>query len=225
MKNKSYIAISFVILVFGILVVPKIVERIKNNDIVQGDRLNVVTNNKSADALYLMGPAPKFELTDQNNKIVNNETYKGKVYVLEFFFATCPTICPRMNASLRTVEDLFYGNKNFGIASITINPENDTPEVLKKHAKDLGVKSENWHFLTGKKEYIYDLANKGFNIYAGKNEKIGGGFEHSGYFALIDKKGNIRCRLKEGNPIMYYEGTEKSGVNDIKEDIKILLEE
>jgi protein SCO1/2 len=226
MKNKSYIGISFVILIFGILVIPKIVERIKNNDIVKGDRLNVVSHDKSGKNLFKIGAAPKFELTDQNNKTITNADYKGKVYVLEFFFSTCPTICPKMNANLKTIENQFYGNKNFGIASITINPENDTPEVLKKHAALLGVKSESWHFLTGKKDYIFELANKGFNLYAGQDGKFNGGFEHSGLFALIDKNGNIRCRKDDfGNPIMYYDGLEQSGLRAIKEDIKILLEE
>ena len=125
-----------------------------------------------------------------------------------------------------SIQNEFFGNPNFGIASITINPHNDTPEILKKHAKDLGANSVNWHFLTGDKKYIYDIANKGFNIFAGENSKVDGGFEHSGLFALIDKKGNIRCRKDElGNPIMYYDGLEKEGVNAIKEDIKLLLEE
>jgi protein SCO1/2 len=124
------------------------------------------------------------------------------------------------------IENAFFGNPNFGIASITINPENDTPEVLKKHAEILGVKSSNWHFLTGDKTYIYDIANKGFNLYVGENDKAIGNFEHSGFFALIDKKGNIRCRKDNfGNPILYYDGLEKEGVKNIQQDIAILLRE
>jgi protein SCO1/2 len=152
--------------------------------------------------------------------------YKGKVYVLEFFFSTCPTICPKMNANLKQVQALFNGQKDFGIASITINPEGDTSEVLKKHAEDLGINAENWHFLTGDKEYIYKIANKGFNIYAAQNSKANGGFEHSGLFALIDKEGNIRCRKDDfGNPILYYDGIEKTGIKALTEDIKLLLQE
>lgn len=225
MKNKSYIWVSLIILIFGILVIPKIVERIKNNEIVKGDRLNTVTSHKES-GLKKIGPAPKFLLTNQDNKQVSNATYAGKVYVLEFFFSTCPTICPKMNANLKTVQAAFAGNNNFGIASITINPENDTPEVLKKHAEGLEIKSDNWHFLTGKKDYIYEIANKGFNMYAGENSKANGGFEHSGMFALIDKNGNIRCREDEfGNPILYYDGLEEKGIKALKEDIKLLLEE
>lgn len=225
MKNKSYIGISLIILIFGILVIPTIVERVKSGDVVKGDRLNIQSSHKKSD-LVKIGPAPEFSLTNQNNKTISEETYKGKVYVLEFFFSTCPTICPKMNANLKQVELQFKGNKNFGVASITINPETDTPEVLKKHAQDLEITSGNWHFLTGDKEYIYKIANKGFNMYAAENSKANGGFEHSGLFALIDKEGNIRCRKDDfGNPILYYDGLEKEGIKAITEDIKLLLQE
>lgn len=227
LKNKSYIGISLVILIFGIYAIPKIVDRIQNNGVVKGGRLDKVsTNSKETESLIKIGPAPKFELTNQDNKTITNETYKGKVYVLEFFFTTCPSICPKMNASMLDIEQNFFGNPNFGIVSISIDPENDTPEVLKAHAKVLGSKSSTWNFLTGDKDYIYNLANKGFNLYAGENSKVNGGFEHSGLFALIDKNGNIRCRKDDfGNPILYYDGLDKNGVKDIQQDIKVLLNE
>ena len=120
----------------------------------------------------------------------------------------------------------FYGNLDFGIASITIDPEHDTPSFLKEHAKTLGVTHSNWHFLSGDSEYIMNLANKGFYIQAGKDAKAQGGFGHSGQFALIDKEGNIRSRKdKFGNPILFYDGLEQTGINALKEDIKLLLEE
>ena len=226
-KNKSYIGISFIILIFGIYAVPKIVDRINKGEVVKGNRLDNVGMKSNSDAkLMTIGPAPKFELTNQDKIKVSNETYKGKVYVLEFFFTTCPSICPKMNLSMLEIEKTFFGNPNFGIVSITIDPSHDTPQVLKDHAKLLGVKSSNWNFLTGDKATIMDLSNKGFNLYAGENEKVSGGFEHSGLFALIDKDGNIRCRKDEfGNPNIYYDGLDKKGVRDIQEDIKILLAE
>jgi len=226
-KNKSYIGISFIILIFGIYAVPKIVDRVKNDEIVKGNRLDNVGSKSSKEAkLLTIGPAPKFELTNQDNVKISNETYKGKVYVLEFFFTTCPSICPKMNMSMLEIEKTFFGNPNFGIVSITIDPKHDTPQVLKDHAKLLGVKSSNWNFLTGDRNVIMDLSNKGFNLYAGENDKVSGGFEHSGLFALIDKDGNIRCRKDDyGNPTIYYDGLDKKGVRDIQQDIKILLEE
>lgn len=226
LKNKSYIGVALVILVFGIYAVPKIVDRIQNKTTVTGDRLDNVSNNTIEGKLVKIGPAPKFELKDQNNKTISNADYKGKVFVLEFFFTTCPTICPKMNLNMIDLQNKFFGNPNFGIASITINPEIDTAEVLKKHADLIGVKSSNWHMLTGDKKTIFDLANKGFNVYAGENIKANGGFEHQGLFALIDKNGNIRCRKDDyGNPILYYDGIEKEGVKAIQQDISILLNE
>ncbi len=208
MKNKSYIGLSFIILIFGIYAIPKIVDKLKGND------------------LFEMGPAPSFVLKDQNNKTISNANYAGKVYVVEFFFTTCPSICPIMNKNMVGLQNDFFGNPNFGIASISINPENDTPEVLKAHAEKIGANSPNWHFLTGDKKYIYQIANKGFNLYAGENSKANGGFEHSGLFALIDKHGKIRCRKDaQDNPIPYYDGLDKKGVQQIKEDINKLLEE
>ena len=227
MNNKSYIGLSFVILVFGIIFIPKIINRIKSDTVVQGDRLDAVSNHKNGETgLVIIGPVPKFELTDQNEIKVSNKTYLGKVYVVEFFFTTCPSICPVMNRNMIDIQNKFFGNPNFGIASISIDPEHDTSKVLKEHAKILGVKSSNWHFLTGDKDSIFNIANKGFNLYAGENKNVNGGFEHSGLFALIDKKGNIRCRKdKFGNPILYYDGLDKKGVKAITEDIKKLLDE
>jgi protein SCO1/2 len=226
MKNKSYIGISFIILIFGIIFIPKIINRIKNGSVVQNDRMSLSNEIVKEDALVTIGPAPKFELTDQNMAKISNKDYAGKVYVMEFFFSTCPSICPIMNKNMIEIEKAFSAEKNFGIASVTINPDNDTSEVLKAHAIKLGITAQNWHFLTGDKDYIFNLANKGFNLYVGENNKALGNFEHSGLFALIDKNGNIRCRKdKQGNPILYYDGLEQTGVTAIKEDIKLLLKE
>ncbi|WNM19335.1 SCO family protein [Flavobacterium capsici] len=229
MKSKSYIGISLVILVFGIIFIPKIIDRVKNGTVVQGDRIDAVSNHKNQNietGLVTIGPEPSFSLTNQNDKTVTNKDYNGKVHVVEFFFSTCPTICPIMNKNMMVIEKEFPGNPNFGIASITINPENDTPKVLKEHAEALGVTSSNWNFLTGNQDYILNLATKGFNLYAGQNSNVNGGFEHSGYFALVDKKGNIRSRKDaNGNPIIYYNGLENDDIKAIIKDIKILLNE
>ena len=106
-----------------------------------------------------------------------------------------------------------------------------TPSILKKYSEALEVKSQNWHFLTGEKDYIYDLANNGFNIFANENTSFAGGFEHQGYFALIDKDGYIRSRKDSfGNPIMYYLGitdvnANQQGIEMLSYDIKKLIDE
>lgn len=208
MKKYSYIGIAFIILIFGIYAVPKIVNRFKTPKLVT------------------IGKVPPFEFTNQEGKLITNSYYEGKVYVVEFFFTTCPTICPKMNENMLKIQNEFYGNLDFGIASFSINPKFDTPEILKEYAETHGATSKNWNFLTGDQDKIYELANTGFTLYAGEDSNAEGGFEHSGMFALVDKKGNIRSRLDEyGNPIAFYDGLDQKGVQQIKEDIKILLKE
>lgn len=212
-KNYSYIGIAFIVLIFGIYVVPKVVAKFSTSE------------------LHKFTKVPAFEFVNQDGKTITNESYKGKVYVVEFFFTTCPTICPIMNQKMLKVQDEFFGNPAFGIASISITPDIDTPEVLKAYAQNNGIRHKHWNLLTGKKdEVVYALANTGFKLYAGKGDADHGGFEHSGLFALIDKQGFIRSRKDAyGNPIMYYRALEESGfpdqIQELKEDIKILLNE
>tara|TARA_B110000305_G_scaffold195758_1_gene220459 strand:+ start:72 stop:692 length:621 start_codon:yes stop_codon:yes gene_type:complete len=206
MKNYSYIGISFVILIFGIWAVPKIVDRF------------------TKPRLAKIGKVPEFSFTNQNQKTITNQSYHNKVYIVEFFFTTCPSICPIMNQNMVKIQDQFFGNPNLGIASLTIDPITDTPEVLKEYAIQYKITNPNWNLLTGNKETIYKFANSGFNLYVGENTEVEGGFEHSGFFALVDKEGNIRSRYDEqGNPIIYYNGLGDDGMKMLKEDIKLLL--
>ncbi|WP_142784968.1 SCO family protein [Changchengzhania lutea] len=243
--NYSYIGIALVILVFGIIFIPKIMDRISEGDIIRKESRSDFAKEekgKKSNLVFIENDGvkrkvPDFSFTNQDGKLITNADYLGKVYVIEFFFTTCPTICPRMNANLVQVQNTFKDFENFGVASFTISPEIDTPEVLKAYAEKYGITNPNWHLMTGEKEAIYKLANEGFYIYVAENDTIDGGFEHSGNFALIDKNGFIRSRIDEyGNPIIYYKGivseTEKvddDGVKEeisaLKEDIKLLLNE
>lgn len=223
-KKYSYIGIAFIILLFGIYTVPKVVNRFTADS---SELSYLYTNSTSPEKRKV----PAFQFINQEGKTITNKDYEGKVYVVEFFFSTCPTICPIMNQKMITIQDKFFGNPNFGIASISITPEIDTPETLKEYAKTTGITHKNWHLLTGKTdEVVFALAKKGFQLYAGKGEEEHGGFEHSGYFALVDKNGFIRSRKdKNGNTIIYYNALEDNGfpdqIKELKEDIKILLNE
>ena len=208
MKKYSYIGVAFIILIFGIYAIPKIVSKFQTPTLVK------------------VGEVPNFEFTNQDGNLISNSFYEDKVWVVEFFFTTCPTICPKMNANMVKIQDKYYANLDFGLASFSINPKHDTPEILKAYAKAHGATLKNWQFLTGDQEVIYQLANTGFTLFAGENSEAEGGFEHSGMFALIDRKGNIRSRLDEyGNPIAFYDGLDPKGVQMIMEDIAILLKE
>ncbi|MBZ9631013.1 SCO family protein [Salegentibacter sp. LM13S] len=245
MKRKySYIGLSLIILVFGIMFIPKIVETINSDEVVKSDRLNIkgadkrLNTDKALSYIEINGrkkKAPEFELINQDGDTITNEDYLGKVYVAEFFFTTCPTICPIMNQNLVEVQEEFENKEDFGIASFTIDPKHDTPEVLNSYAENYGIDHPNWNLLTGEKDSIYSLANVGYNIYAGENSEVPGGFAHQGLFALVDKEGYIRSRLDDyGNPIIYYrgsvernksvaEGEEEPQIEILIEDIKKLL--
>lgn len=231
MKNYSYIGIAFIILVFGIIFIPRIVDKIKGEGVVEKDRLNIEGKERDKKLHYIKvgdkaKTIPEFLFTNQDNLQISNADFKGKVTVVEFFFTTCPTICPIMNRNMQILDKEYHQNENFAIASFSINPEYDTPKILKEYAEQYQVKSLNWHFLTGDKDEIYELANVGFNLYTKQMENAPGGFEHSGHFALIDKDGFIRSRSDaHGNPMIFYQGTELNEVELLKEDIKKLLEE
>ncbi len=236
--NYSYIGVTLIILVFGIIFIPRIVDRVSNDDITRDENRSQSVNkneNQVSDLSFLEingepKKVPSFSFTNQDGKIITNEDYKGKVYLVEFFFTTCPTICPRMSKNLVQIQNSFEDFKDFGVASFTINPEHDTPEVLKKYAIKYGMTNPNWHLMTGNVDTIYDLANKGFNLYTAKDAEVEGGFEHSGNFALIDKNGFIRSRITDsGNPLIYYNGiiSEEEKIDDegYKEEISILKED
>ncbi|CAI8310108.1 MAG: SCO1 protein [Flavobacteriales bacterium] len=230
-RNIKYIGLLFIIILFGIFSIPKIYERVVNSDIRDSNRLN---NNERLSYLTISDEkrkAPDFILTNQDSILISNEDLIGKVYVLEFFFTRCPDICIEMNRNMKLLDEKFGESNEFGIVSITIDPQNDNPSTLKKYSEVLDIQSQNWHFLTGEKDYIYNLANNGFNIYANQNVNFAGGFEHQGYFALIDKDGYIRSRKDNyGNPIMYYLGINDvnanlQGVEMLSYDIKKLINE
>jgi protein SCO1/2 len=242
-SNYSYIGVAFIILLFGIIFVPRIVDRVKNKDIIRdGSRSNVISKEKfetessGLDYLLINGTrkkVPMFSFINQNGKTITNKDYLGKVYVVEFFFTTCPTICPRMSRNLVEIQNDIQDFDNFGIASFSIMPETDTPQILKQYASDYKVTNSNWNLLTGNgEEAVYELANVGFNIFVDTEN-----FEHSGDLALVDKQGYLRSRQDAfGNAKIFYKGiiSEQEKIDEdgneqeitmLKEDIKKLLKE
>jgi protein SCO1/2 len=169
---------------------------------------------------------PSFRLLNQNSDSISNSDLAGKVYVADFFFTTCPSICPIMTNSLVKVQRAFKGVENFALVSHTVNPDYDREDVLKEYAAKMHADTTNWHFLTGTKEAIYNTAFHGYFANAGEDELAPGGFLHSEYFILVDGHGRVRSGYdKQGNVKGVYEGTNDQDVLQLINDIKKLLKE
>ena len=156
---------------------------------------------------------PSFSLINQNGETITETRVKGKVYVVDYFFTTCQSICPIMSKQLDRV---YKEQKDVLILSHTVDPETDNPEALKEYASKFNADSKRWIFLTGGKPELYDLARTGYLLDAQEGNGGAEDFIHTQNFALIDKKGRIRG---------YYDGTDSSSVNELINDIDFLLEE
>jgi protein SCO1 len=159
---------------------------------------------------------PPFRLLDQDSNFVTNETLKGKIYVADFFFTKCPTICPIMKTQMLRIYDAFKDDSEVLILSHTIDPEYDNVHVLHDYAERLGVKGNKWRFATGEMDDIYKLAEKGYFVRASEDETVPGGFLHSGAFLLVDKHQRVRGQ---------YDGTKEDQVDRLIIDIKKLKAE
>lgn len=156
-----------------------------------------------------------FALINQNGDTITQDFYKGKTYIADFFFTTCPSICPKMTANMKVLQDRIQDDDIF-LLSHTVTPEIDSVPVLKAYALKNGVDDQKWNLVTGPKKAIYDLARKSY--LAAKTAGDGGPFDmiHTENFVLVDRTGRIRG---------FYDGTQKDEIERILEDIKILKDE
>jgi protein SCO1 len=157
-----------------------------------------------------------FKLVNQDSAIITNESLRNKIYVADFFFTSCRTICPVMKTQMHRVYQAIENDPGILLVSHTIDPEYDTVGLLKNYADRLGVKSDKWHFLTGNKDSIYYLAQTSYFVTAMEAEAEPDGFIHSGAFLLIDKQGRIRGK---------YDGTSEKEVDQLLKDIELLKKE
>ena len=159
-----------------------------------------------------------FRFTNQNGEFITNRDLDNSVYVVEYFFTTCSTICPKMNTQMQWLQKKFKGVKNFKILSFTVQPEKDSVPVLKQYAEEYGAVAGQWHFLTGDKKKLYNLARKSyFLLKPAEAQNLGDAtsdFIHTNNFVLIDKDQRIRG---------YYDGTSSKEVDKLARDIRKLL--
>ena len=159
---------------------------------------------------------PDFEFINQDSVKITQKDYEGKIYVADFFFTTCPTICPKMKTQMLRIYDKFKDNPKVGILSHTIDPRHDTPAVLREFMNNLGIKSKTWQMVTGNKEKIYEIGQKSYMVSATDDPTQPGGIVHSGAFILVDKNRHIRG---------IYDGTEPEKVDKLMADMEVLLNE
>jgi len=157
---------------------------------------------------------PDFAFTNQEGKTVGRSDMEGYVTIVDFFFTSCPSICPIMSDEMERVNDMFRDHPEVRIMSISIDPEYDTPEILQEYAAKHHAKAGKWDFLTGDKLETYRLARCGFVIPTIDGMGVPDDFVHSDKFVLVDRKGRIRG---------YYSGTDREAVDLLMLEAKVLL--
>jgi protein SCO1/2 len=170
-----------------------------------------VNGQTVTDTVYQTIPAFKF--INQYGDSTGSKNLDGNIYVADFFFTTCPSICPIMQRNMLNVYNAFKDSANFKIISFTIDPKHDTVPVLKKYADKLGVTGNTWWFLNGDRDAVYQLATKSYLVAVTQDSTAAGGYVHQGYFVLIDKQKRIRGA---------YDGTDMKQVEQLIADIKTL---
>lgn len=180
-----------------------------------GER-DVRENPKGGPADTIFATVPAFQAHDQNGKLVTNQTLAGQVYLTDFFFATCPGICPKMNGELLKVYKKFGQTPGLNFVSFTIDPDHDSLAVLRDYAQRLGAPTDaNWRFVRTSKDSVFTLAHGLFTA-AMPDKTAPGGFAHNGTFALVDAQGHVRG---------LYDSLDPKEVARLQEELPVLLAE
>lgn len=174
----------------------------------------VVDGKKVIDSTFRTIPA--FKLLNQDSALVTEKDFDGTVYIADFFFTSCPTICPVMHRNLLKIYQKYKGNPEVKLASHTIDVKYDTPSRMKNYATKLGVEGTQWEYLWGTRDEIYALAERNYLVVAQEDKNTPGGFVHQGYLVLVDKEKRIRGA---------YDGTQDKEVAQLMNDMDILLKE
>jgi len=177
--------------------------------------VNKIVNGQTiTDTLYQTIPAFKF--VNQYGDSISSKALDNHIYVADFFFTSCPSICPVMQRNMLNVYNAYKDTADVKIISYTIDPKYDSVPVLKKYADKLGISGNTWWFLRGDKDAVYDLAAKSYLVGVSQDSTAAGGYVHQGYFVLVDKQKRVRGS---------YDGTDPKQVDQLIADIKTLKEE
>ncbi len=174
----------------------------------------MVNGKEVVDTIYPKVAA--FTMLNQDSMKVTSNDLKGKIWVADFFFTSCPTICPAMTSQMKRVSEGTEDVKDqVHLLSFSINPKQDQPQVLRAYRKKYGITANNWHFLTGNEAKTHQLGIESFQIFAGQDDEAAGGYAHSPAFSLVDKEGYIRG---------VYVGTDPEQVDQLIKDLHRLIE-
>lgn len=173
----------------------------------------VVDGKTITDTLY--HSIPDFELLNQDSVLLTNQAFEKGVYIANFFFTHCPSICPTMQRNLLKVYEKYKGDNRVKFLSHSIDFRHDSPSVLKSYAEKLGVTNDQWQFVTGTKADVYNLADS-YMVYTKEDSSVPGGYDHSGYLLLVDGNRHIRGA---------YDGTNDAQVQLLFDELAILLKE
>jgi protein SCO1/2 len=168
--------------------------------------------------LPVLSHVEPFRFTNQDGKPVTQRDVEGKVYVAEYFFTTCPSICPMLNANMKKIYEAYKDQPDFLILSHTVDPDRDNAARLKYYADSMHVNTQRWMFLTGRKDSLYRAARNSYLLDDPQNnlQNINDQFLHTQFFALVDRTGRVR---------KIYDGLKKDELEELKKDIKKLLNE
>lgn len=189
---------------------------VKDLVIVKKEALAILGNRDvDANGVTIYPTIPDFAFINQEGDTVTNADFAGKAYVVDFFFIHCPTICPKVTRQMLRVHDKFIDNDDINFLAHTIDPKRDDVAALKKFADKLDVKAPKWHFVTGEKDELYEIADDYFSV-AIENPDAPGGFDHSGRLILVDENRHVRA---------FANGTNPDEVTQFIADIEVLLAE
>ncbi len=161
--------------------------------------LPILSRQVEKDGELVYQTIPSFSFINQDSQVVSNETFSEKAYVVDFFFTSCPTICPILAQQMLKIHDHFEAEPKLALLSHTIDPKRDTVAKLAHYADNLGVRSDRWHFVTGQKADLYDIADDYFNIVI-ENADVPEGIDHSGRLVLVDQQKHIRAFCNGTDP-------------------------
>lgn len=178
-------------------------------------KLPILGNRQVVNGDTLYPTIPDFKFMDQDSQWITNKTFEGEVYIADFFFIHCPTICPKVKANGLRIYEKFKNEPRLTLLSHSIDTRNDSVPALRQHAQKLGIESSRWHLVTGQKDEIYSIADDYFSV-AIENPEAPGGFDHSGRLILVDRNRHVRS---------FCDGTDAKEVDRFMKDVELLLQE